>query len=153
MAIYYLDSSAVVKRYAREVGTDWILSLLDPAAGNTIYLARITAVEVVSAFSRQQAGSLLPASEAGKAISDFRMDLSIQYRLIELTPKIIDHAMTLAETHRLRGYDSIQLAAALEINVLIKTLPLPVLTFLSADKQLNAAALTEGLIVEDPNLH
>ena len=29
MAAHYLDSSALVKRYVREVGTDWLRALVD----------------------------------------------------------------------------------------------------------------------------
>jgi predicted nucleic acid-binding protein len=33
MAVYYLDTSALVKRYAQERGTAWILRLTDVTAG------------------------------------------------------------------------------------------------------------------------
>jgi len=48
VAVYFFDSSAVFKRYASEIGTIWVLGILDPAAGNIIYMASITGVEVVS---------------------------------------------------------------------------------------------------------
>ena len=153
MAICYFDSSAVVKRYAQETGTAWVTSVLDPAASNVIYLARISAVEVISAFARRQRGKTLTASDAAKAIADFRTDLANQYRLIEMTPALISRAMILAETHALRGYDAVQLAAALEVNTRVASLNLPSLTLISADAALNAAAQIEGLAVDDPNLH
>jgi uncharacterized protein len=153
VAICYFDSSAIVKRYARETGTAWVISLLDPAAGNTIYLARITAVEVISAFARRQRGNMLSGPDAAKAIADFRTDLANQYRLIELTSALVSRAMTLAEMHALRAYDAIQLAAALEVNDRITSLNLPQLTLVSADLALNEAAQIEGLAVDDPNLH
>jgi len=153
VAICYFDSSAIVKRYAQEAGTTWVISILDPAAGNTIYLARISAVEVISAFARRQRGKTLSSSDAAKAVADFRTDLANQYRLIEMTPALISRAMTLAETHALRGYDAVQLAAALEINTRVTSLNLPSLTLISADAALNAAAQSEGLTVDDPNIH
>lgn len=153
MAICYFDSSAVVKRYAQETGTVWVTSILDPAADNAIYLARISAVEVISAFARRQRGNKLSAPDAAKAIADFRIDLANQYRLIEMTPALISRAMALAETHALRGYDAVQLAAALEVNARVTSLNLPSLTLISADAALNAAAQIEGLAVDDPNLH
>jgi len=61
--------------------------------------------------------------------------------------------MALAEAHGLRGYDAVQLAAALELNMLYKAGGLPPILFISADTQLNAAAITEGLLVDDPNTH
>jgi hypothetical protein len=61
--------------------------------------------------------------------------------------------MTLAETHALRGYDAVQLAAAIEVHARGMSLGLPVLTLVSADGDLNMAATIEGLTVEDPNIH
>jgi predicted nucleic acid-binding protein len=153
VAICYFDNSAVVKRYAQETGTAWVISILDPAADNTIYLARISAVEVVSAFARRQRGNTLSAPDAAKAIADFRTDLANQYRLIELAPTLISRAMILAENQALRGYDAVQLAAALEVNARVTSLNLPSLKLISADAALNTAARTEGLAVDDPNLH
>jgi len=34
MAVLYLDSSAVVKRYAQEVGSAWLTARTDPPSGN-----------------------------------------------------------------------------------------------------------------------
>jgi hypothetical protein len=61
--------------------------------------------------------------------------------------------MILAERHALRGYDAVQLAAALELQTVLTASGLPALTLVSADAELNAAAAAEGLTVEDPNLH
>ena len=53
MSVYSLDTSAVVKRYVSETGSVWINALCDPASGNSLHIARITAVEVVSALTRR----------------------------------------------------------------------------------------------------
>jgi hypothetical protein len=42
---YFLDASALVKRYSTETGSNWITQLTDPAAQNTILIAEITVVE------------------------------------------------------------------------------------------------------------
>ncbi len=39
MAVYYFDTSALVKRYVAEVGTAWMTTLCAPAAGNTTAVA------------------------------------------------------------------------------------------------------------------
>ncbi len=61
--------------------------------------------------------------------------------------------MALAETHGLRGYDALQLAASIQVNRLCVSSGLPALILVSADGELNAAALNEGLTLEDPNAH
>ncbi len=59
--------------------------------------------------------------------------------------------MTLAVKHALRGYDAVQLAASLEANDEAIANGLPPLTLVSADKELNTVAKSEGLNVENPN--
>ena len=61
--------------------------------------------------------------------------------------------MTLAETYGLRGYDAVQLAAAVEVNASYRSAGLPPITLVSADVELNAAASAEGLTVDNPNFH
>jgi hypothetical protein len=56
-----------------------------------------------------------------------------------------------AETYGLRGYDAVQLAAALDVNTSYHAAGLPTITLISADAELNAAATSEGLTVENPN--
>ncbi|MBM3240054.1 type II toxin-antitoxin system VapC family toxin [Candidatus Poribacteria bacterium] len=55
--------------------------------------------------------------------------------------------------HALRGYDAVQLAAAILINGCLLKNQLPSLTFISADNRLRMAAVAEGLIADNPNFH
>ncbi len=151
MASYFFDSSAVVKRYVAELGSAWVQGLTDPTAKNDIYVTSITGVEVVSAVVRQ-APPLTPAVLM-RGLSDFRQDLLVQYQLISVSEAVVLRAMTLAEKHRLRGYDAVQLAAAVELQTVALTTGLPTLVFVRADNHLNAAANREGLSVDDSNLH
>ena len=59
--------------------------------------------------------------------------------------------MDLAQGQGLRGYDAVQLAAALDVNAERNRYGLPALTLVSADTDLNHAAAAEGLVVENPN--
>jgi hypothetical protein len=52
MGAYYMDSSALVKRYANETGSLWIRSLTAPQAGHDLFTAHITGIEVVAAMAR-----------------------------------------------------------------------------------------------------
>ena len=54
----------------------------------------------------------------------------------------------LARTYALRGYDALQLAALLEIHS-----QAPSLTLLSANANLDTAAVAEGLLVDDAYSH
>jgi uncharacterized protein len=48
---YFLDSSAIVKRYLPEVGTTWIRQLCDLESGNTIAVSAMAMVEVAAALA------------------------------------------------------------------------------------------------------
>jgi hypothetical protein len=39
MATYFLDTSAIIKRYIFEPGQAWILSLCNPAQGHDLYIS------------------------------------------------------------------------------------------------------------------
>jgi len=53
MAVYVLDSSALVKRYINEIGSAWVLNLFDPALNNEVLIAAIASVEIVAAITRR----------------------------------------------------------------------------------------------------
>jgi predicted nucleic acid-binding protein len=150
---YFADTSALAKRYINEVGSIWLRSLLDPSTGAETYIVRTTAVELVAAVTRRERGGSLSPADASAARSAIRLDLGSEYIISDVTDALIRHAMALAETHALRGYDAIQLAAALELSLLRDAMGLPRPLLLSADAELLAAAAAEGLTVDDPNAH
>jgi predicted nucleic acid-binding protein len=146
--LYFLDSSAVLKRYVRESGSGWITNLLE-TSGATFYVARIASVEVVSALARSALSKKLSRGRSQDLIHQFRVDLTSKYRFILFNDSVVERAMIVAETHWLRAYDSVQLASALTLASRVKS----ALIFVSADVQLNNVALAEGLAVENPNDH
>jgi uncharacterized protein len=154
LAAYFFDSSAIVKRYVNETGTPWVISITDLAAGARVYVAAITGVEVIAAISRRliRAKTISPA-DAATAIASFQQDFSAEYRVIAVSDPVIARAMAMAEQYALRGYDAVQLAAAVETNIRRVALGAPPLMLITADTELIAAAMVEGLWVDDPNNH
>ena len=148
MAVYFLDTSAAVKRYVQETGTAWTKNLADPTTGHFFYVARITDVEMTAAIARRRRDGSLSLTQAAAALSQFRQDFAQDYRIAEITVPLLRYASQLADTHVLRAYDAVQLASALDISQQI-----PSLTLISADGDLNTAAMAEGLAVDDPNTH
>ncbi|HEV7858924.1 MAG TPA: type II toxin-antitoxin system VapC family toxin [Pyrinomonadaceae bacterium] len=153
MAAYFFDRSALVKLYVNEAGTAWLKSLTAQHTQNSFFIARITDVEVVSALARRgRAGSLDP-SALQAALRQFNLDLTQLYLHVEINQTLTIHAMSLAETNALRGYDAVQLAAALEVCNERRSVGLPTPALISADAALNAAAIAEGLTIDNPNDH
>jgi predicted nucleic acid-binding protein len=153
MATYFLDSSAVAKRYMQETGTPWIFSLTDPAARNQCWLATITAVEVLAAFYRRVRTGTHSLAQIQQAEQVFRTELVTHFRRISVTSLVLNRATALVTVYQLRAYDAVQLAAALTLQSRRAARALPSVTFLSADQTLNQAAAAEGLAVDDPNQH
>ena len=112
MAVYFFDSSALVKRHVNETGSVWVRSLTRIKAGHTLYIARITAVEITSAITRRQRGRYLSTAQAGAILGHFRRHLTHRYAILEMAPSLLADAMLLARAHGLRAYDAVQLAAA-----------------------------------------
>src|ERR1051326_2359968 len=99
MAAYFLDSSALVKRYATETGTAWVTGLIAPAAGNLIYVARITGVETVAAVARKRKGKLLSSADATTALTTLRKELAGLFVIVEVTTALLTAAMDVADKH------------------------------------------------------
>jgi predicted nucleic acid-binding protein len=153
VGVYSLDTSAVVKRYVSETGSVWMNALCDPASGNSLHIARITAVEVVSALARRHRKGDIDHAGFDTLIARFQFDLRTQYQVVEIGPALIDEAMRLATAHALRGYDAVQLAALSSVQATLKKEQLPLPTLVAADHDLLVAAIAEGFKVEDPNTH
>ncbi len=54
MAVFFFDTSGIVKRHVSEAGNARVRSLTRAKAGHTLYLTSITAVEMTSAITRRQ---------------------------------------------------------------------------------------------------
>ena len=59
MAVYFVETSALAQRYIAETGSIWLRSLLDPSTDCSIYVVRVTAVEISAALTRRERGGTL----------------------------------------------------------------------------------------------
>jgi len=153
MTHYFLDSSALIKRYVVEIGTNWVRSIALPTSGNTVIVSHIIQVEVVSGTMRRKREGTINSrtARAIRLLTDRHCNR--QYVVLGFNDQIAQHAEDLLEKHPLRAYDSIQLASALESNYRLIGAGLPPLIFISSDNRLLAIAIAEGLTTDDPNAH
>ena len=152
MGHHYFDSSALVKRYVAETGTNWINGLCAIAAGHTLYTVRISGAEIVAALFRRAREGALAVSDAQSAATQFKADFRNRYQIVEITERLIDLAMTMARSI-LYADMTLFLAAALELQTARDIVSLSAITFVCADDKLNVAAVAEGLLVENPNTY
>ena len=153
MSHYYLDASALVKRYVDEVGSDWLRGIIASSQPALLFTSRMTIVEVVSAFARRAREGSLSSAELAMSRDTFRGDCLNEYQIMPPTMTVIDLACALLEQHPLRAYDATHLATALGAQQFLAAQGYPPLTFLSADDRLNRVATAEGLQVDNPNHH
>jgi len=151
---FFLDTSAIIKRYRPEIGSAWVCALTDPTAGHTLILSEITLAEAAAALAAmQRASSGISRKERDDALDLFLGHCDTQYDLIAATRPIIDQAVELTQNYKLRGCDSIQLASALAASDARLAAGEAPLTFVAADNDLLAAASAAGLATENPNFH
>jgi predicted nucleic acid-binding protein len=153
VATYYLDTSALVKRYVREQGTTWVVSLAARRSGHDLFTVRLTGPELIAALTRKARLGGISVVEAERRARAFRRHWQRRYLIVEVTALIADRAMDVAAVHGLRGYDAVHLAAALIVEDARRAAGLPTLTFVSADDDQCQVARAEGLAVENPNTH
>jgi len=153
----FFDTSAIVKRYVAETGSEWIRAQCKQTEGNTIVLSYATLVEAVAAFCRkarqQDLNQRISEADRDRHVKLFRQHTQEQYGLIRVTKSVCIRAGNLCRVYKLRSYDAVQLATALIMSESFitdgKTAPI----FVSADTDLLSVAEAEGLDSQNPNAY
>lgn len=151
--IYYADSSVLVKRHVQEIGSVWFQNLVLPASNNSIITAKLSIIEVFSAFNRRKREATISQTDYNDFAKDFSAISNNEYHLLDLTNSIIVESQRLLETHPLRAGDSIQLASAIYARNMLQNSQLPAPIFLASDDKLLDAATAEGFTTDNPLLH
>jgi uncharacterized protein len=107
--ILFCDTSALVKLYVREEFSDEVRALADRA--KAIAVSRISWAETMATLARRVRESPVDAEAIEVVRVNFRSDWS-SFAIIEVTQALVELAGDYADTFALRGYDSVQLAAA-----------------------------------------
>jgi len=152
-ALYYADSSALIKRHVPETGSAWIKQEFSQSSGNEVIASKLSIAEVLSGLNRRKREASISAADYTTFSKDFTAVSRFQYRLMDLTDTVLLEAQRLLETHPLRAGDAIQLASALLANAQLQSANLPALIFLASDAHLLTAANSEGLQTDDPQNH
>jgi predicted nucleic acid-binding protein len=153
VSVFFIDSSALIKRYAAENGTNWILSIARPSSRNHILISQLTPVEIVSGLARKQREAHLSARTLQAAMLLINRHTDREYVVIVLAKSVEERAKTLLTTYPLRAYDAVQLASALISEQQVTGTAVGPVIFVSAYSRLRTVAANEGLATEDPNNH
>ena len=112
--ILFCDTSALVKLYIDEDFSDVMQTLAASASG--IAVCRIAWAESMAALARRSRESPPDAPAIESARARLKADWP-RYAIIEVTQPLVELASDYADTFALRGYDSVQLAAARTLQV------------------------------------
>ncbi len=146
MALYFFDTSALVKLYVQEPGTDRLLPLVRDKPENRFAVLSISVVEVRSAIRRRQRAGDIDASIATAIIASVQSHLETRFIRQVINDTVIDTALEMIDRYALRAYDALQLAGCL----VLCTIAAEQFTFVGSDHRLLEAAQSEQLHVIDP---
>ena len=136
--ILYMDTSALMKRYIYEQGSDEVIGWMGTA--DMIGTALITRVELAATITRAIRGKRLPEKDAIEMLDEFRANW-LNFQHVNIDDALIVRADGLAGAFALRGYDAVHLACALTWSDLLG-MPVSLATF---DMELHAAAKRSGI--------
>jgi Predicted nucleic acid-binding protein, contains PIN domain len=143
MALLFFDTSALVKRYYEEPGTEAVDALIE--GDSTIVISSLSVVETVSAFRRKYNRSAISETRINDLLSAVFEEALTRFVIVPMAESVLQLAFTLVLDGDLRTLDSLQLSTALGLDTDDE-----LLRFVTADAELAAAAEANGLSVSNP---
>lgn len=140
----FFDTSALVKRYYEEEGSETVDELVE-AEGNEVVITSLSVVETASALRRKQNRGELVSEAVDHLLSAFFEEALDAFVILPMDEAFSGTALDLVLQDDLRTLDSLQLAAALSI---VTETSEPV--FVCADRDLAGVAAERGLETRNP---
>ena len=146
MPVFYVESSALFKRYRTERGTDVVNAVFSERTDSDLLVtSQIVTIEMESTAARGLRGRALNRRAYGAMLRSFAEDLG-NIVVLPLYGPIVLEAAQVARQYALRALDAIHLASAVRVSQTI-----PVQTVLvAADGELIRAGEGAGLAVLNP---
>jgi hypothetical protein len=153
MSLVYLDTSALIKEYIDEAGSEWVRALIAPDPTSTVFVSRLAAIEAACTFARRRREGTLSAADYARVLALAEYDFAYRYNVLDVDLTLVDAAKRFADRHPLRAYDAVQLATAWQANDILHRAGQPPLMFVTADDRLLVIAQAEGLLTDNPHHH
>jgi predicted nucleic acid-binding protein len=132
---YYFDTSALLKRYIHEDGSDRVDSII--VSASKIFVSLICELEVRSVLRRLLQMKEIDPSEVVSIATQFERDLEL-FSIVPIVDAVIVNAKMAIDRHQLRSLDSIQFGSFVYVQKEAKC-------FVSGDVKLVAACRKEQL--------
>jgi len=138
--IYFFDTSALIKRYIQEKGSNIVDALMDSA--DDIFVSAITRIESISAARRLLEEKNMNQSDFEMLKNNLASDFPF-FTIVDFSDHIEEKAIALIEKYQIKTLDSIQLACCLSVKKDIDHL-------VTCDNKLEKTALEEGIDIVNP---
>lgn len=138
MGVYFFDTSALVKRYYEEPGTETVDGLIE--SNESVVISSLSIIETTSAFRRKYNRDEMTEEEMTALLSEFFTEALEDFIIVPLEESLLQFSFSLVLDDDLRTLDSLQLSAALSLDTDEES---PV--FVCADSDLAAMAADRGL--------
>jgi len=143
---YFFDSSALVKRYHNEPGTQKVDEIIEHPEADLV-ISSLAISEVTSALHRKRQERKISDELLTDLLVAFYNEVLSKFTVISLDDSLIPPSIDLILRQNLRTLDSLQLAAVLSI---FELLPEGECTFVCADQKLSEVAEVEGVAILNP---
>jgi len=138
--IFFFDTSALIKRYIAESGSEKVDDLFKIAI--TIITSPVTKIEIYSTINRLRSEKALSEDDYSRLNEEIQYDFKY-FKVLSFTQEIESLSIYLIEKHTLRTLDSIQLASCLSQKDFVNS-------FVVSDRKLKQAAEIENIHFIDP---
>jgi uncharacterized protein len=148
---FYLDASALAKRYVVEQGTLVMNHLLRRVARDDMICLTLGTLEVISVFVRKKNASAVPDPVFRQAMTDFRSEVidAANFTKIPATDSLVNAAAPLVAKHALNATEAVILRSVLDLVATLHTTG-DALVLVTSDQRLLRAAQAEGVLTFDP---
>jgi predicted nucleic acid-binding protein len=145
---YFFDTSALIKLYHQEEGTEQVEKIFDRKT-SSIIVSELATIEIYSSLARKLRTQEITKEAKEEAIKNFHKDCNVSFIITPLSNIVARKARVLIKAHgdtkSMRTLDALQLASCL----LEKD---DGIGFVCADKNLLELAKLEGLIGINPEI-
>jgi predicted nucleic acid-binding protein len=148
----YLDASALVKRYRREIGSEVVNDTIDRVSADDarrLFVSSLTTIETLSILNRRRNESHMPLADFIVALRGIIGELKRFSHYLVIDDQLIISSAQYTIKHNINSADAIHVAILLSLQNVVRQ-GNDNLLCLAADKRLVRAARAEGITVVDP---
>ena len=115
MPIFYLDTSAVMKRYRSETGSDVVAELFGKLANsNALATSELTVLEMNSALARLLESRQMTQGEYQKTLDRFARDIDLYgLTVMPVHSELVTEAISVVRGYSLRALDALHFTSAM----------------------------------------